>query len=91
MKKIIIIDNKRAILTDKPLTEGVSQIHELSELENIAIERMTADEKLFAHCGADCFWKFKISTEEDMIEMFDGLTHLGVKFSYVEVLTCEEL
>lgn len=85
MRKIFIIDDKKAILTEaKSVSGNVTQIHELSELEDTAIDRMSVEEKLFAYNNKDG-WRFKIATDEDMIEMWEGLFHLGRRLDYMEV------
>ena len=86
MRKIFIIDNKKALLTTNNVESGnISQIHELNELEESAINRMSADEDLFAYCDENNKWSFKISTYDDMTEMFDAISHLGMKMSYMKV------
>jgi hypothetical protein len=86
MRKIFIIDNKKALLTTNNVESGnISQIHELNELEETAINRMSADEDLFAYCDENNKWSFKISTYDDMTEMFDVISHLGMKMSYMKV------
>lgn len=88
MRRIFIIDNKKAILTNNISIQGgvvVNQIHELSELEDTAIERMSVEEDLFAYCNDSFIWRFKISTDDDMADMFDVITRLGKKMSYIKV------
>lgn len=87
MRKIFIIDNKKAILTNNNTSiQGViTQIHELNELEDTAIDRMSVEEDLFAYCNDSFLWRFKISTDDDMADMFDVITRLGKKMSYIKV------
>lgn len=87
MRKIFIIDNKKAILTNNNTIEQgvITQIHELSELEDTAIDRMSVEEDLFAYCNDSFKWQFKISTDDDMADMYDVITHLGMKISYMKV------